>query len=554
LAAHPSAPPTDFTRAAELGIELSPTPTGGFPYGFNDPHFDSPSDTPLYTPTIEVSPTLGRNIPTRAFGYFYNTPTPRTPTMMPSPSATLTPTLIPTLPPPTPRAGTSALTAYNSSGLQLLNILEATLRVNTNDYAYWGNFNLGFNQDGREYATVTASILTIWSPDTGERLREIALSPESPLVASAITRDFTRAAFMTESGEFVLVSLASDGNFTEIIREQVGSVSAYDFVTFSADGTHLALSLSSSDIPYVQVRSGLTGAVFYPLPLSRDRGTARFTATNQLLLTTPIGISIYEREGEPVLSYSARQYRDNYYGSRSRGAFQVSPSLEYAAQILDRLNVELTRIGVEDSEPLLLQGHTCPLEGLAFSNDSSVLLSRDSCGNARFWDADTGETVVPIDAAPAFPNGILLAQKWLLIGAGGYVTTLEPTGWQSSSSAASNLSVRNLQLSPDGTALAVDLGRFVGIYGIPSETRPMFQKVFGRIIPITVNVRSAPSFNAPIIAAAVEGSVIIAGRDSSGQFVYLPRYEGWVNAGENYLEIYGTSVVTLPLSPASPNP
>jgi hypothetical protein len=69
------------------------------------------------------------------------------------------------------------------------------------------------------------------------------------------------------------------------------------------------------------------------------------------------------------------------------------------------------------------------------------------------------------------------------------------------------------------------------------------------VLPSSINVRSAPSFDAEVIASVPEGRLIVAGRDALGQFLYVAGVNGWVNADPAYVDLGNIALELLPIHP-----
>ncbi|MBZ0310372.1 MAG: hypothetical protein K8I82_30200, partial [Anaerolineae bacterium] len=112
--------------------------------------------------------------------------------------------------------------------------------------------------------------------------------------------------------------------------------------------------------------------------------------------------------------------------------------------------------------------------------------------------------------------------------------------------------VSNLIFSPDGATLLLDGSGSLMILGIPTASRPAWQPVMGRIIPSGVNLRAAPFTNSDVIGI-VSGEVMISGRSSASNAVYLPELEGWIWADSNYLDLGDHVWANLPVIYVTPD-
>lgn len=103
-----------------------------------------------------------------------------------------------------------------------------------------------------------------------------------------------------------------------------------------------------------------------------------------------------------------------------------------------------------------------------------------------------------------------------------------------------------VMFDPTGSTLIVDTRRTIMIFGIPSDTRPMWESVSARVIPSGISVRAEPYQGADIIGMA-SGEVIISARSSDSEAVYLPAYRGWVWSNPSFLDIDNDVLSELPV-------
>jgi WD40 repeat protein len=204
-----------------------------------------------------------------------------------------------------------------------------------------------------------------------------------------------------------------------------------------------------------------------------------------------------------------------------------------------------------------LQGHTDVINGIHFSPDGQILVSYGNDMTVRLWDAETGNEravleghVSPVVEADFSSDGSVLAST----SGGSLLSTgkSEVRLWDTASGLVLAVlpgdadNIRRTAFSPDGSTLVILAANFVKIYGIPTEARPV-TSVPGIIVPISVNLRAAPSLDAEIIGIVNSGTVLVGGRDASGRFVYLIEEQGWVWSERTYIDLGSVSVDDLPV-------
>lgn len=106
-------------------------------------------------------------------------------------------------------------------------------------------------------------------------------------------------------------------------------------------------------------------------------------------------------------------------------------------------------------------------------------------------------------------------------------------------------------ISPDGSTLLLDY-QFDGgviLYGIP-DGRILQPALLGETVANIISRRDQPTFNSPESGIA-EGMLYVVGRSADNQFVYDANAEGWVRAGNAYIELFGR-IEHLPVIDAAP--
>ncbi|MBW4436462.1 MAG: hypothetical protein KME04_04970 [Pleurocapsa minor GSE-CHR-MK-17-07R] len=500
--------------------------------------------TPVPTRTATPSSTLR---PTIDYTQLAGTSTPSvtpSPSPEPPPSATLLPssTRMPTetpelpaatsVPTPQPPSFAPVLSADNADDIRLLHIFE------TMPSRYYP-IPLGFNDDGRLFAITGGNEILVWSTDTGEIVRRYAMESDASIVSAAMTRDFRRVVISNSNGTLYVLQLQPDNTFDILYSDASESNTFWTReVYLSPDGSQFAsLERDSSGQYYLLARNTDTGSEAFFLTASPQ---VRFTFVGQNTITV--------NRTRHVVLYIGGQWVRSFGVSNTDfpSYFSVDSTYQLGAYTAGNGNIYLSQFGTPDQpDPplMILQGHLCPIDmsssGLAiyFSADNRWLLSVDTCGQVLYWEVTTGTRVAPEMAATAFARGVPFSD-WMFIDAQG-----APVFWRTNI-----LSIRGqATLSADGSTLAVRSGNRVLLFGIPSDERPAYGDVLGRVMPETVNVRAEPSLDAPVIGLASRGSVVISGRDESGQFYYLPAYAGWANADIMYITLLDNSPADLPV-------
>jgi WD40 repeat protein len=195
-------------------------------------------------------------------------------------------------------------------------------------------------------------------------------------------------------------------------------------------------------------------------------------------------------------------------------------------------------------DPLVLQGHTAPVREVIFSPDARLLVSFDANDEMRVWDTATGENLTTIPDG-LLPNGMHAGQgRWLFRAQDG-----RPMLWDMAGAFNGLISPvgGSLSISADGTTIIAANRSVVLLFGIPSAQRPAYASVPAAVVPSGINVRPQPSLDAAPSGTVERGFVIVAGRDVTGQFVYLPSADGWALADPAYINLGDIPVMELPV-------
>ena len=91
----------------------------------------------------------------------------------------------------------------------------------------------------------------------------------------------------------------------------------------------------------------------------------------------------------------------------------------------------------------------------------------------------------------------------------------------------------------DGERLATYSGRLIAIYGRPDNEHPAlpYALVVGQVETAGIQLRSLPDLAATGLGYVLQGEVLVGGVAASGEFAYLPEYDGWVRIGADYLHV-----------------
>jgi hypothetical protein len=460
-----------------------------------------------------------------------------TPTLAPMPTLVMEIAAAPSaaLVPP-PDDGTK-ITARTLADIRPLHIIQHPLPPDSEARVFLS----GLSADGTSIATAAEDTLIVWSVATGEALRQYTFGVEGSFRAVAVSRDLSRAAIITDADELLLAALSQDGAITPLLT---ASHTGYPRLQFSEDGSRLAVThdMSPQDTRDVVSLYDTTRGERMGSTQDSVSGFITFTSHNRLATITGEMLRIYSDYGVPAPEVYLGQLTDVRLAERTK----------VSVQVINRVNLGLIRFG-RTTPYQILQGHMCAINAVTLVEDAAdevMLASLDGCGEIRFWNLKRGAQIPASEAAVRLPHGLAIAGRRAFIGQDG-----EVIWWASplnviTQSNSLRLQAEQAQLALDATAFVQIHRSYIGVYGLPSEERPAFRSILAEIVPSAVNVRAAPSLNAAIIGTARQGVVVVAGRDASGQFVYLPAYEGWVNMRSAYIDLLGVAISDLPTRPA----
>jgi WD40 repeat protein len=502
----------------------------------------SPTSTPTLNPSITPAPPgfTPTASPTGSlfaeYELYDSTMTAQALTLALTPSLTFTPsaTPLPTVTPfvVTPQPGAEVITAANYERVTLLN----TLQSSDNGRAYY-QYTM-FAADGTRLVMAGGTSMSVWDVIDGEQI--VAFDEHPTFITSMdVSQDGQFALTLADDAVLRLWAL-STGTLVNSIPLEGRTYSNFQIQLSPDNRRALVQEYAADDRFHLRVRDLETGEITFDQSISRD--WAREMAGG----FRPDGLAIWWLSGG-VFSTNVTQttpYISNQMYAPTEGENVLSADFTRLVTFsTERVNIHIwDTAGGRD--PLLLQGHTAPVREAYFSPDARLLVSFDRNGELLVWDTMTGTNLTTIPEG-MLPNGMNIGGgRWLLRAEDGM-----PLIWNLSSAFETlvlDVGI-NLSMGADGTTIAATNRGFVLIFGVPTTERPAYASVPGRIVPSAINIRPQPSLDAEPSGTVAQGVVVIAGRDSSGQFVYLPSVNGWALADPAYIELGDLLVQELPI-------
>ncbi|MCI0712424.1 MAG: WD40 repeat domain-containing protein, partial [Chloroflexi bacterium] len=369
----------------------------------------------------------------------------------------------------------------------------------------------------------------------------------------------------------------ADGLTGEIIGQVETTISPFTNFGFSSDCSRVAMLDVYDDVlllwdsqsnSVIDVLSP-TRYVFAPeYPLS-------FSANNRFFVWRSEGdrLSVYDFETESYIGLNRDSYSD--FAARFIGNTLMTYEYNYREPIL----VEFWRNGETVFQETMLditfrgdlmlmltlentlelwdgEEHIDTIEGVPFGGELVISPQANVVGvvdGQRYWlyDRRTGSSINTIAYDDFFVDDIAFsADESLYILPDGTnkrlrfhsMATGEQVAWVPGS---------YYWVSPDGSTLLLDYQYEGGVilYGIPEE-RTVQPALLGMTAANIISRRDQPTFNSPENGVA-EGMLYIVGRSADNQFVYDANAEGWVRAGNAYVELFGR-IEDLPVIESAP--
>lgn len=489
---------------------------------------------PGFVPTAEPSVVYGQGGPMDYYALEAQWQT-MTATVLPI-TRTPTPTLTPTPTPlamvtmtaaVTPQPGAAAITAANHQQVTLLKTLPMPRDARASDRLTM------LTPDGLRLVAAGRTFVSVWDAPRGELVITFGDHPV-PIVDMTISRDGRYVLTLADDDVLRLWSLDTGTLLNSVALE--GYVSYGNLrLQISPDSRRaLVLERTADRADRLRVRDLSTGEIQLETGLVYRDTSGGFRPDGKAVWWHPT--RIYSPD-----SIQTQQY--NLY--RTPDTNMMVPNADFTW--LATFDSERVNINIWDTagrrEPMLLQGHTQPVREVFFSPDGRLLVSFDRDDNMLLWDAATGTALTAIPDG-LLPNGMAVGgSRWLFAAEDG---TPQVIDMSRAKEAATSGWVR-LGISGDGTILVMLTSRFVLLFGIPTADRPAYASVPAVVVPAAINVRPEPSLDAGTVGTVAKGAVIVAGRDASGQFVYLPEVDGWVLADPAYINLGSLAVEQLPV-------
>jgi WD40 repeat protein len=339
------------------------------------------------------------------------------------------------------------------------------------------------------------------------------------------------AYIVSPNGEYVVTL----GYFDEIIRlwrvsdgtqirilERLG---AFRSVAFSPDGLYLAWTVQDNRINILDLE---TNEVIQEVETAA--GTLQYINDSSHLLICKDNMELWDLSQAIVVAQAAGHSQCTITpDSAHLVTYDAPSSVAGSAKVYLLNNHEFfLLLSVDRSEytDMVLSNHADWLLALAAIQSPSTL-----------YDVHTGRII------HVFETGIRSAQFSLddnLL----FTATFEQVDiWQVATTGLTHvrtLSGGGFNLSPENTALAVNMDEVTVIYGIPTETRPTMPFVVpADIVPSAIQVRANPDPNAEVIGSAM-GRIYVGGYENN--YLYVPDSGGWIRSESSYVALaYGFS-------------
>lgn len=456
-----------------------------------------------------------------------------TPTPTFTPSATQLPTMTPFV--VTPQPGAEAITAANYEQVSLLQTIQPV-----SEGRAFRNF-AELTPDGSWLVTAGNTSLKVWDVVSGEPVMEIDEHPTF-IIGMDVSRDGQYVLTLADDSMLRLWSLSNGALINSVQLE--GRTLSNIGIHLSPDNRRALVSEYNAETRnHLRVRELETGTI------TLDQSTSNVISAG----FRSDGIPVWWTVDPPSVGIASNR-RTVVYSS----SYIWPPMYELWEALTVVPSANLTRFAAFDNQnvniriwdtaggrdPLLLQGHTSPVREAYFSPDGRLLVSFGSNGEMMMWDATSGEILTTIPEG-MLPNGMNIGSgRWLLRAEDG-----TPLIWNLSTSLTPlvvNLG-SNLSMGADGATIMASNGGVVLLFGVPTPQRPAFASIPGRVVPSAINVRTQPDLDVEVSGTVEQGVVVVAGRDASGQFIYLPNANGWVLADPAYIDLGGIPVEALPI-------